>query len=62
MLAINHIVLAPHNGYSLPERMDKILGGWLMYRFWNTVFAHCKDWEQGWQVDDARMRRVEPVG
>ena len=39
-----HIVLAPHNGHSLPERMDKILGGWLMYRFWNTVFAHCKDW------------------
>lgn len=41
-----HIVLAPHNGYSLPERMDKILGGWLMYRFWNTVFAHCKDWDK----------------
>ena len=39
-----HIVLAPHNGHSLPELMDKILGSWLMYRFWNTVFAHCKDW------------------
>lgn len=41
-----HIVLAPHGGHSLPERMDKILGGWLMYRFWNTVFAHCKDWDK----------------
>lgn len=41
-----HIVLAPHNGYALPERMDKILGGWLMYRFWNTVFTHCKDWDK----------------
>ena len=39
-----HIVLAPHNGHALPELMDKILGSWILYRFWNTVFAHCKDW------------------
>ena len=38
-----HIVLAPHNA-PLAELMDKILGSWLIYRFWNTVFAHCRDW------------------
>ena len=27
-----------------PSVIGQILGSWLMYRFWNTVFAHCKDW------------------
>lgn len=40
-----HIVLAPHDGRSLPERMDRILGAWLMYRMWNTMTAVCQGWQ-----------------
>lgn len=39
-----HIVLAPHNGHSLPDGMDKILGAWLLYRLGKTVEAHCQNW------------------
>ncbi|MBT1162146.1 type IV secretory system conjugative DNA transfer family protein [Bifidobacterium sp. SO1] len=39
-----HIVLSEHDGHSLPERMDKILGAWLLYRLWNTIAANCKGW------------------
>lgn len=41
-----HIVLAPHDGYRLPERMDTILGAWMMYRLWNTMTGMCQGWQQ----------------
>lgn len=41
-----HIVLAAHGDYALPERMDKILGAWMLYRLWNTIFANCKNFLQ----------------
>lgn len=48
-----HFVLAPRHMddgtvRQLPERMDRVLGAWLMYRLWNEVTAECQGWrEQG---------------
>lgn len=28
----------------LPDRMNRILGKWMMYRLWNTVKRNCQDW------------------
>lgn len=49
-----HVVLAPHDGRSLPERMDRILGAWLMYRMWNTMTGMC----QGWQAQGRHVMLV----
>lgn len=49
-----HFVLAPHTftdktgverKYALPERMDKILGKWLLYRLSRAVPTVCQGWQ-----------------
>lgn len=44
-----HFVFAPvitkdGRKCQLPERMDRILGAWTMYRLWNTMSATCQQW------------------
>lgn len=47
-----HFVLCdrrtPNGMMRLPDRMNRILGKWMLYRMWNTVKRNCQNWrEQG---------------
>lgn len=42
-----HFVLAPVNdSMKLPDRMNKILGAWLMKRLWGAIKDNCQGWQQ----------------
>ena len=50
-----HFVFAPVNEtMRLPERMNKILGAWMMKRLWETIQSTC----QGWQAKNKHTMLV----
>lgn len=41
-----HFVFAPVNDQmKLPERMNRILGAWMIQRLWNTITTECQNWQ-----------------
>ena len=39
-----HIVAAPHDGHRLSERMDRILGAWMLRSLWTAISTRCQGW------------------